>query len=505
MSSAACKVLLIGLDSAEPELLERWAADGTMPVLRRLRDSGFLARTRVPRGMGNGALWPSVFTGVNPGRHGRYFRNPVVPGSYEPGHFDPDRGFLARPFWEALSDAGRRVGILDMVVAPLSPSLHGFQIADWTTHDAVGPPRSTPAELIREVTDRFGGDPLHGNGDVARDGAGYRLLRDQLVERVRAKTACALHYLARGPWDFFTVAYADPHDIGHQCWHLHDPSNPRHDAELVRAMGDPLRDVYVALDDAIGRLLDAVDGEATVLLFSGPGMGPPYSANHLLEEILRRLDAPRRTLETRALDLARRAYRLFVPAHIRERPSAAVTAVAQRAHHAEMQRRRFFSVVNQQNAGAIRLNVVGREPQGVVRRGAQFDAVCDELETELRALVNLDDGKPLVTDVIRMAREFHGPALDSMPDLLAVWRRDRPIERVGSPRIGELTGRRVTTIRTGDHTPNAELLAWGRGVRRGHAEAAIAAEDIAPTIAALLGVALPDSDGASIPAVAPTA
>lgn len=501
----SCRVLFVGLDSAEPALLERWTADGTLPVLRRLRDEGLLVPTRVPRGMGNGALWPSVFTGVNPGRHGRYFRNPIVPGRYEPGHFDPDRGFITRPFWEALSDAGCRVAILDMVVAPLSPVLHGIQIADWTTHDGVGPPRSTPAELIREVIERFGSDPLHGNGDVVRDAAAYRLLRDQLVARVRAKTDCALHYLAQGPWDFFAVVYADPHDVGHQCWHLHDPSNPRHDPHLVRIMGDPLRDVYSALDQAIGRLLDAVDGEATILVFSGPGMGPPYSGNHLLEEILRRLDAPRRTLETRALDLARRTYRLLVPSGIRERPRAAVSALAQRAHHAEMHRRRFFSVINQENAGAIRLNVVGREPHGTVRPGADFDAVCDELETELRALVNLDDGKPLVIDVIRTAREFHGPALDSLPDLLAVWRRDRPIERVGSPRIGEVSGRRVTTIRTGDHTPRAELLAWGPGIPAGRAGAAIAAEDIAPTIAALLGVALPDPDGAPISALAPSA
>ncbi len=503
--NSSTKVLLIGLDSAEPELLQRWCEEGTLPVLRRLREHGCVVPITTPRGMGNGAVWPSLFTGVNPGRHGRYFRNPIVPGSYEPGHFDPDRGFLTRPFWEDLSEAGRRVAIIDMVVAPLSPVLKGIQVADWTTHDAVGPPRSTPSELIAEIAQRFGSDPLHGNGDVPREGDGYRELRDQLVERVRTKTACALHYLAQGPWDLFSVTYADPHDIGHQCWHLHDATSPRHDPMLARAIGDPLRDVYVALDAAIGQLLEAVGPAARVLVFSGPGMGPPYSANHLLETILRRLDAPRRTLQMCAIEIARSAYRHLVPARLRERPTAPLAALAQRTHHAEMHGRRFFSVVNQQNAGAIRLNVVGREPHGIVRPGAEFDAVCEELDTELRALVNLDDGGPVVTEVVRLDRAFHGPALATMPDLLAVWRRERPIERVASPRIGEVSGRRLTDIRTGDHTPNAELVACGPGLGSGRCPAPAAVEAIAPTIAAMLGVSLPDPDEAPIPLLVPSA
>ena len=54
----------------------------------------------------------------------------------------------------------------------------------------------------------------------------------------------------------------------------------------------PLRDIYVALDGAVGELLRAVDGRTTVMLVSGDGMGPNYSGSHLLEDVLIRIGAP---------------------------------------------------------------------------------------------------------------------------------------------------------------------------------------------------------------------
>ena len=140
-----------------------------------------------------------------------------------------------------------------------------------------------------------------------------------MVERVGTKAEMACHFLDRGGWDLFTVVFADAHCIGHQCWHLHDPGHPRHDPSFFRKFGDPMEAVYRALDKAIGRLLQVAGPEATVIFFAGSGMGPNCTGNHLLEEILGRLDGIPPSPARRGVNTLRGWYNRVVPDVIRSR------------------------------------------------------------------------------------------------------------------------------------------------------------------------------------------
>ena len=48
--------------------------------------------------------------------------------------------------------------------------------------------------------------------------------------------------------------------------------------------------MYRALDRALGELLASVDDDTTVVVLLSHGMGPHYEGDHLLGEILQRLD-----------------------------------------------------------------------------------------------------------------------------------------------------------------------------------------------------------------------
>ena len=128
--------------------------------------------------------------------------------------------------------------------------------------------------------------------------------------------------------------------------------------------------------------------------------------------------------------------------------------------------RPWFAVPNNTIAGAVRINVVGREPQGIVEAGADFDARCDELAGALAELVNVDTGEPLVLSVTRGDALHRFSEDDPFPDLIIEWNRTAPIERVWSPRFGVIEVPRVHW-RTGDHTPHGLLVALGPGHRAG--------------------------------------
>jgi predicted AlkP superfamily phosphohydrolase/phosphomutase len=499
------KVLFIGLDSAEPDLIMQWSEAGLLPTFQSLKNTSAWGAATTPPGFSNGVTWPSLFTGVSPAKHGRYYFRQIVPGTYQMAKFQDD-DLKHEPFWNVLSQANRRVGIIDMVRASLSKNLNGIQLVDWMTHDRVSPPRSWPPALEAEATAQFGADPFDGccEGFDQKGPAGYKALRDGLLERVETKTNLSCHYLDQGGWDLFMTVFADPHDVGHQCWHLHDPTHPKHDPALARSLGDPLKDVYIAIDRAVGRLLESVGSETTVILFTGPGMGPNYTGNSLMDEILYRLERGPVTRGVAIMDTLKFAYKAIVPPAYRKRSRRSSKSAAPHNHQAKRghnwSQRKCFAVHHNKNSGAVRINLVGREPNGQVNPGAEYDAFCTALTQDLLNLVNLNTGKPLVQEVIRIADLYQGEYLDSLPDLLVVWSQDAPISAIGSPKVGKIIEKELGG-RTGGHTPHCLFFARGPGVEPGELPQPVLVEDFAPTIASLLEVPLPSVDGKPIAAL----
>jgi predicted AlkP superfamily phosphohydrolase/phosphomutase len=500
--TAHTKLLFIGLDSADADLMLTWSAAGLLPTFRSLLEKGVWGRTRNPPGLYVGALWHSFATGFSPARHGRYWFRQIRSGTYQVERFETLDGGT-EPFWNALSRAGRRVAAIDVPESSASENLNGIQLAEWGTHffDPRGF-RTWPPALAHTVTQRFGADPV---GQCDRRIGGLkelRALRDDLLTRVDRKTELSRYFLEQGGWDLFLTVFGDAHCAGHQFWHLHDSADSRRDDEL-RVLGDPVKDVYVALDAAVGRLVGDAGPDTVVMLLCSHGMGPCHGGNFLLDSVLRRIEnVPHAAQRPRMLDASLWAWR-YTPKAVRQLLEPLRNRLVQRIDRTPTQvdsSRRYFQVPNNDGYGAIRINLVGREPHGRVMPGSDYDAVCESLRRELMALVNVDTGARAVRNVLRAADLYEGPRRDCLPDLLVEWNRDAPITKLSSPKIGQVEGT-DPQHRTGDHRPDGLFLALGPSITPGHLEQPVSITDFAPTIATLLGVPLPVTDGQPIVAV----
>ncbi len=240
------KLLFIGLDSADPTLIHRWATAGHLPCLHKLTTEAAWANVTVPPGFSNGCVWPSLYTGVNPGRHGRYASKTALNSSYDyTVAFDEDRHLRAAPFWISASDQGARVGVVDMVRAPFTPNINGFQIADWLTHDRrQAKIRTCPATLSSDLLQTYGADSLGPTPEAFLEHHDLMSLRDTLFERINAKADQTIDYAARYPCDLYLTVFGEPHDAGHAFWQLHDHLHPEYDPEYAARLGEPLKDVY---------------------------------------------------------------------------------------------------------------------------------------------------------------------------------------------------------------------------------------------------------------------
>ncbi|RME85749.1 MAG: hypothetical protein D6775_01985 [Caldilineae bacterium] len=149
--------------------------------------------------------------------------------------------------------------------------------------------------------------------------------------------------------------------------------------------------------------------------------------------------------------------------------------------------------------GALYVNLKGREPQGIVEPGAEYEALREHIMEALRNLRDPETGEPLVAEVNRGEELFHGPYMDDAPDIVFRPRNmhDRFILGFATdPFVRPARKRENAYVEYGYHTRRGVLIAAGPGIRSGTQIEGAHIYDIAPTVLHLLGLPVPlDMDG----------
>jgi predicted AlkP superfamily phosphohydrolase/phosphomutase len=480
------RVLFVGLDAMDRDIARDLAARGRLPTLASLLDTSAWAETNNPVGFFVGGLWPSFCTGSSPARHGFHCYLQLIPGTYEVARFD-QRDIRLPPFWKALSDRGLRCAVVDVPITPVTGRTADTHITDWGTHDKMLPFDASPPERRSDVRHHFGDHAVAGKCDGYALRGAYGQLRDDLFAGVEGKARLSEQLLSQGNWDLFVTVFGESHCVGHHFWRLHDSSHPAHDPVLAAQLGDPIEDVYTALDAKLGRLLTRVGDDTVVFVLLSHGMGPHFDGDHLLTEVLRRIEdadgpPPRAVALREGLRRYVRRARRWGRATVRPELTSVDGS------------RRFFRVPNNEACSGVRINLVGREPAGRVCPGPELEALVEQLREDLLALTNSATGRPVVTHVIRTSEAYSGDRLDILPDLLVEWSREAPITEVSSPKIGTVK-KHSGAMRTGDHRPGGLILARGPSITPGPLGRDVSVTDLAPTIAAVLDASLPGVDG----------
>ena len=494
-------VVLLGFDAADPDLVERWAHEGKLPAMARLMSRGAWARTTGPELLFEHGIWSTLFSGVSVAKHGFHFFWQPVPGTYGL-ELKRARELGVAPFWSRLAGTGRSVLVLDPPDTEPVRGLPGLQVSEWATHSHY-PPLTLAAEphsAIAAVRSEFGPREQIGEligGSTAED----RSIVERLVARATRKGACVRALLAKDSYDLVVAVFAEAHTGGHQAWEYRRDAKgdgPRPD----HGMGDALLRLYRAVDDEIGRIVDALPPTATVVVTSSVGMLSQYPIEELLENFCRRLGyqaspqpaassgpPPRRSVTAMLRSLvpegARNLISRFLPFHVQARLMSEKFAAS-----TDWTRTTAYAPISYYT-GCIRVNLRGREPNGIVAPGAEYDAVLARLEEDLHALRDAETGAAVIARTIRTREVFGDDAHPALPDLIVFWNEhDRPLRRVRHPRA-ELTQSPHAFHRGSHHTAEGLLVAAGAGIRAAGRLPDVNALSLAPTMLTLLDVAPP--------------
>jgi predicted AlkP superfamily phosphohydrolase/phosphomutase len=479
------RLTVLGFDAATLDVIEPLIDAGELPNLASLLARGAHGTLRSTTHPLTPQAWSTMVTGVNAGQHGIWdfaergesgYDLRIVNGSYR----------TAPALWDYLSASGRSVGLVNIPFTWPAPEVNGFAISGFDTaaHDEM----TFPRDLLRDVVDSHAELVLDHKFPIARDGTIDLALVRRAIDR---KVAITIELMERYAPELLFVVFMSADHVQHLAWNEWETRRER----------SPVADVYRILDDALGTFLDAVGADADVMIVSDHGAGSldgVVNLNAWLERegFLAYLDEPGavRRLGRRALA----ARRKLLPARARNLVKRAAPELADRAARPsatrliDMARTRAFSYGA---FGNVVLNVRGREEQGIVEPGAEYQSVRAELKERLLEL-RAPGGERIVRAVHDRESLYEGPALDRAPDLIVefddyAWLGKGNLRR-RTPAIWDEveieSGSDYAYV--GSHRPDGMVALAGPSVSRGVTLAA-GIEDVAPTILYLLGEPVP--------------
>jgi predicted AlkP superfamily phosphohydrolase/phosphomutase len=319
-----------------------------------------------------------------------------------------------------------------------------------------------------------------------------------LFRREIPKTAAGFqHLLDMRPWRFAMVYFVEAAMAQHYFWNEMARDDP---ADPYRSL---ISEAYQELDAAIGSLAAAAGPGTDVFVISECGAGPIRSGvqiNTWLEEqgLLRRRVGIAGRPAARLSTTLRRNAKAWLPPGIQVLLSRMPARMVDWARSSgtvldlDWPATRVFS---RGKEGDIFINLKGRDPQGVVAPGREYEDLREDVIRRLRGLIDPVTGEPAVTEALRREDCFEGPQLAALPDIIVRWRDASYLpdeqERVPGAVFAPRYRKDMTWPTTGSHRYEGMLVATGPDIARGVDLGRIAPFDLLPTWLALFGIAAP--------------
>jgi predicted AlkP superfamily phosphohydrolase/phosphomutase len=482
------KVLMLGLDGATYNVLNPAFDAGHMPRLKALLGrgaSGILTST-VPPYTPPG--WTSIFTGVNPGKHGIF--------GFTLGHAQEPKGLVrldrvtAPALWNAANAQGVPLGLFNIPMTYPAPAVDGFAVSGMLTPEGGGatPESFTYPESLRDtIASAVGSYEIDIEVNYDEDWKSTAII--ERLSRNLAQKRKALRALLDGHGDlsFLFAVLEAPDRLMHCHYKYIDPRCEHFDSSEAAPIRERVWAFFDEMDAVIDDLVTWAGADGFVVTMSDHGFGPKdkvVNVNLALKEWgLLNVGGAGAVAQSAGLRRVARKAKKVVPRTMWRRAKGAAHS------RIDWNKTSAFSAPNPQQG--IYLNLQGRERDGTVSQD-RYDAVRDEVIERFEALTDPDDKAPVLTKMHKREDVMHGPQTHDAPDLFPVC-RDYAYE-LSDGLFSESVLTDYRRLPRGFHHADGIFGVAGPGIEaRDGLRASL--YDIAPTTLYLAGLKVPPTDG----------
>jgi predicted AlkP superfamily phosphohydrolase/phosphomutase len=479
---------MLGLDGMTYNVLDPAFAAGHMPRYKALLDrsaSGVLESTIPPY---TPPGWTSIFTGVNPGKHGIF--------GFTLGNVQQRKGLVqldkvkAPAIWNAANAQGARIGLFNIPMTYPAPVVDGWSVSGMLTPEGGGetPENFThPKELRDDIQKAAGNYEIDIEVNYDEDWKSTEII-ERLSRNLALKRKALKHLLAAdGDLPILFAVLEAPDRLMHVHYKYIDPRQEHYNRPEAAPIRERAWEFFDEMDEVIGDLLDWAGDDAYVITMSDHGFGPKdksVNVNVALREwgLLNVGGAGAMTKSAGLRKVARRAKKVLPKSVWQRAKGAAQSSI-------DWSRTKAFSAPIPQQG--IYINLAGREPNGIVPQ-SEYESVRDDIIRRFSALTDPDDGKPVADRILKREEVVHGPEAKDAPDLFPVCRGYSYELSDGTYSPGILDDYRK--LPRGFHQVDGIFGIAGPGVEpaknlKAHLY------DITPTALYLAGLKVPETDG----------
>lgn len=488
------RVLLIGLDGATWNRIDPYVRAGKLPAFKRLVQggvSGNLESTNPPL---SPPAWTSIFTGVEPKKHGIFGFVKRKEGSYFVTPISPkDRKVKA--LWNILTEMRRRSILVNIPFVYPPDEVNGLMITGLGT-----PSKQSnftyPKEYKRKLLKNFPNYDVDFKEDLFFLSSDRDHLFEQIEVLVNEQIRVVKYLLKEEQWDFFACVIRSLDVIQHFCWND----------------DDRVLDCYLKINNFLNWVLDYLNKDTILFVCSDHGFSQVHTrfyVNNWLEaqgflemkrrksEVLDKLIPPAEVF-TKILfkfgfnklvwKLKRSNILEFVLKHfIRSRAVGYMFEINWR--HTKT-----YSFLGLD--GTLYLNLEGREPEGIVGKD-EYKELKRLITGKLLKLKDPKTGQKIIKNV-HWESEVYGGKYTETPDICLI-----PTEgyrlMAGYNSGGILAEENKWE---GDHNRNGIFITYGSEIKSNKKIKGVKVYDLAPTILAVLGLPIPrDTDGRLLKAI----
>lgn len=482
MKKSRSKVVIIGLDGARLDIIKRWIKKGSLPNIKKLMNEGSHGNLRTifpPHSM---LAWTSFMTGTNPGKHGIYNTQLQVPGKYKlivPNSTNNQSSTL----YEILSENGLFPGFINIPLTYPPKKINGIIISSW-----LAPPFSNYTypenilEKIKEIGYKIQPESLHKEEK--------NFVKD-VYETTEKRVEVTKWLIKNYDWDVIAVLITGTEHMHHNFAAFFDKNHPDHNPKEENI----IKNYYEFVDKKIGELLKVLDKNTNILIMSDHGFGPSYGEvylNNLLKrygyfEEKKKINPLRyvfRFLEMSGIaNKLRNRFQMDILKFLPKRFQNMIIEGRAEDIPADWKKTKAYCTGI---LGDMRINLKGREPEGVVKQ-KDYEKIRNGI---IEKLSNDEDVKGIIKKVYKREDLYNGPCLKNISDLYVEFDKccTSSIKINGDKIIG-------TRIDTGFHTMDGILIAYGPDIGNQEIKNAKII-DIAPTVLHSMNLpVLKDMDG----------
>lgn len=457
------KLLVIGLDGASLDLINKLKEEKLLPTFSKLMNEGlsYPLRSTTPPHTAPG--WVSSLTGINPGGHGIYQFWDTQSPSYV-GRFMGSNDVGVPFIWKILNENKYSTGLINIPMTHPPKKVNGY-ILTWPLSNTLR--YCYPVDLLKEIAAHQG----HYTSDLATMFNGDLNYINEALKITRKRFQTIKYLIQNKPTDFLMAVFTEIDRVSHFYWHYMTGN------DIDIGLKNAIKNIYIETDRVLSEVLQLINKDTILMIYSDHGFEQGvldfYVQTYLIQVGLMKLKKKfsNYTFEDNWFEYENNNEKYIVDWN------------------------RTIAYMSAPGSYGININLNGRQNNGIVK-AADYEEVCQKIIKQLKLVKNPLNNKPLFKEVVKSSYVYRGHLSPSAPDIIMI------PENWGTMVHHKITSGEIFNIdpeQKGMHSTDGILFIYGNKIKNFSHKPPQDLCDIAPTILDLFDIPTPSyMEGTSI-------